>query len=201
MPLSFDFQINFGRGASVEKILLRLAISFLAVIPAFAFASIKMDLKPYVDFALEWTSYSYHGEPLPKIKLERHQLVQIFAYGDYEYAQAESKGVELPTVYAIYLADEKTIYISDQLPLNDKKIDVTLAHEMVHYLQDINGYTRSLNGHTVCSESEAYDVQMLWQKIKNVDPESIQYVYQRSTLAAIECMGSKGSAFHSAMQN
>lgn len=154
-----------------------------------------VNLKPYLDFALEWTSYKYNGEALPKIKIERHELVQVFAYGDFEYAQAESKGIALATVNAVYLRDNKTIYISDKFDINDPKTQVTIVHEMVHYLQDITGYTESVAGHLACTESEAYDVQMLWQKINNIDVESIPFVYQQSLLAATRCMGSKSSAF------
>lgn len=153
------------------------------------------DLNRYIDFIVEWTSHKYNGEPLPKIKTIQHELVQIFAYGDFEYAQAEGKGIKLPNVNAIYDKDRKTIYISDRLDMNDPMTEVTFVHEMVHYLQDINGYTDSLNGRLACTESEAYDVQMVWQKIYNVDVESIQYTYQHSLIAAVRCMGSKTSAF------
>jgi hypothetical protein len=62
-------------------------------------------------------------------------------------------------------------------------------------LQDINGYTQSLGEFLICTESEAYDVQMLWQKIKKIDEESIPFVYQQSLLAATRCMGNKYSSF------
>lgn len=153
------------------------------------------DLIRYIDFILEWTSYEYNGEPLPKIEITRHELVQIFAHGDFEYAQAEFKGIELPTVNAVYDAKRKTMYISDRLDLSDPLTEVTLVHELVHYLQDINGYTASLDGHLACTESEAYDVQMLWQTFNQVDVENIPFVYQQSLVAAMRCMGSKSSAF------
>lgn len=175
-----------------------LLLGILTLIPHFTLASRtrqNLDLKRYIDFALEWTSYKYNGEPLPEIKVIPHELVQIFAYGDFEYAQAEAKDIKLPTVNATYDIKRKTIYISDQLDMNDPKTEITLVHELVHYLQDINGYTQSLDGHLACTESEAYDVQMLWQKINNVDVESIQYVYQQSIISATKCMGSKSSAF------
>jgi hypothetical protein len=154
-----------------------------------------LDLQPYIEFAMEWTSYSYNGEPLPELKIEKHGLVQVYAYGDLEYAQAEYQGIKLPTVNAIYLVDKKAIYISDQIDLNDPKTQLTIIHEVVHYLQDINGYTQSLGEFLICTESEAYDVQMLWQKIKKIDEESIPFVYQQSLLAATRCMGNKYSSF------
>lgn len=155
----------------------------------------QIDLMPYLEFAQEWTSHKYNGEKLPKIKIEKHDLVQVFAYGDLEYAQAESKGIALPVVNAIYLVDNKTIYISDSIDLKDPKLEITLVHEIVHYLQDISGYTKSLDGHLACTESEAYDVQVLWQTIRKVDTESIPYAYQHSLVAAMRCMGSNKSVF------
>lgn len=182
---------------SVLVFLLLPAVTFAQTIKLGATtpAQPTMDLMPYIEFALEWTSYSYNGEPLPKLKIEKHAFVQIFAYGDLEYAQAEYKGIKLPTVNAIYLVDSKTIFISDQIDLNDPKTQLTIIHEIVHYLQDINGYTKSLGEFLVCTESEAYEVQMLWQKLKQIDEESIPFVYQQSLLAATRCMGSKYSAF------
>jgi hypothetical protein len=160
-----------------------------------------LDLIKYIDFIKEWTSYKYDGsQKLPKVEVTKHELVQIFAFGDFEYAQAESKNIQLPTVLSVYDADRKTIYISDQLDLTDPSSEVTLVHELVHYMQDINGYTKSLNGHIECTESEAYDVQMVWQKINNVDVDQIKFVYQRSVLAAIRCMGSKKSSFSNGSQ-
>jgi hypothetical protein len=185
---------------------LKVAVLLFILAPVLAFAeTIKLqtatpaqpslDLQPYIEFALEWTSYSYKGEALPVLKIEKHSLVQVYAYGDLEYAQAEYQGIKLPTVNAIYLVDKKTIYISDKIELNDPKTQLTIIHEVVHYLQDINGYTQSLGEFLVCTESEAYDVQMLWQKIKKIDEESIPFVYQQSLLAATRCMGNKYNSF------
>lgn len=159
------------------------------------FADQTADLKKYIDFVVQWTSYKYNNEPLPKIKKEKHGLVQVIAYGDFEYAQAEAKGVELPTVLAIYDAKYKTIYVSDQVQDNDPFLSVTMVHEMVHYLQDISGYTASLNGRLSCTESEAYDVQMLWQIENNIRKDEIPYTQQRSLISAMRCMGSKSEAF------
>lgn len=159
------------------------------------------DLKRYIDFAVEWTPYSYHDEALPKIQVEKHAIVQILAHGDLETAQAEAKGETLPSVNAIYVPEDKKIYVSDHVSLANPKIEVTLVHEIVHYLQDITGYTRSLNGHIACTESEAYDVQMLWQKINNVDVDDIPFVYQQALIASTKCMGNKASAISSSFKS
>lgn len=165
------------------------------LVPSAPASELQIDLKPYLDFAVEWTSYKYSGQPLPKIKVAQHELVQIFAYGDYEYAQFEAKGIKPATVNAIYLPEKKTIYVSDQVDLSQPENAPTLIHEMVHYLQDITGYTQSLQGHLSCTESEAYDVQMLWQKFNGVRVEEIPRIYSQGLLAATQCRGSKSSVF------
>lgn len=171
-----------------------LILGILFSVPA-AIADQQSDMLAYIKFIKEWTSYKYNGEPLPKIKIERAELVQIFAFGDYEYAQAESKGIELPTVLGLYDGDRKTIYVSDLVDPNEPMFSVTLVHELVHYLQDINGYTASLDGHLSCTESEAYDVQMLWQIQYGINVHEVPYVHQRSLIAAMKCVGNQSSAF------
>ncbi len=165
--------------------------------PQVASAKPEVDFKKYVEFAVKWTLYKYNGEPLPKIKIVKQDLLQVVAYGEIEYSQAEAKGLKLSTVNAIYIVDNKTMYISDQVDVNDPAFEVTLVHEIVHYLQDINGFTKSLGVYLVCTESEAYDVQMLWQTFNKVDMENIQFAYEQSLVAAMKCLGNMGRAFKS----
>lgn len=152
-------------------------------------------MKTYIDFILEWTSYKYNGEALPQIKVKRHNILQVYAYGEYVYAQAEAKGQKLDTALAFYDIKTKTIYVSDQIQNKSDRLEVSLVHELVHYLQDINGYTASLNGHIECTESEAYDVQMLWQIMNHIHEEEVQYVQERSLFSAMQCMGDMSKAF------
>ncbi len=161
-------------------------------------ADAQPQLKPYIDFIVEWTSHKYQGEELPQIQFEDHGLVQVFAYGDLEYAQAEAQGKKLNTVSAVYDASRKTIYVSNTIKDNQQELELALVHELVHYLQEINGYTASLNGHLECTESDAYDIQMLWQiLIHKVDVKSneVRLTHERSLLAAMECMGDMSKAF------
>lgn len=163
--------------------------------------SAPVNLLPFVEFAAEWTTYKYHGEPLPKVKKERDSMVQIMAYGDFAVGLAERKGQKLPSVNAVYSSEDNTLYYSDRFDGNDQLVGPAYAHEMVHFLQKINGYTETMKDYMVCTESEAYDVQMLWQKFNNVDVESIGFVYQQSMLAATWCMGNKGKAISNAFAN
>jgi hypothetical protein len=150
-----------------------------------------VDFKKYIDFAVAWSNYSYAGQPLPTIKFEKASMVEIYAYGEHTVAQAEHNHKKLPKVLAIYDRNKKTIYISNEVKINDPVLEITLVHETVHYLQDINGYTESLGEHLICTESEAYDIQLLWQLEYNVDEKSIPFVQERSLYSAMKCMGNQ----------
>jgi len=144
-----------------------------------------------IEFIVEWSSYEYNQEPLPKIEYMAKDLVQIYAYGDYVYAQAEFNNTKLLEVTAVYDHKTDSIYVSESIKNENSQVKVALIHELVHYLQDINGYTESLGEeHMVCSESEAYDIQILWQIINEVELGQIESFRQHSLISAMRCMGS-----------
>lgn len=175
-----------------------LAIALLLVLPSLSQAydsQNPMNLQPYVDFAAEWTSYEQGDHELPEVKSIPHEWVQLYAYGDYAVAQAEFNGEVLHPVNAVYLPVEKTIFLSDRLDTSDvNQVGPALVHESVHFLQDIAGYTASLEGRLSCTESEAYDVQMLWQLEHGIQIENIQFIQERSLLEAMQCMGNQFQA-------
>ena len=156
---------------------------------------VAYDLSSYIDFVVEWSSYKYNGETFPEVKFLDHTLIQIYTYGDYVYAQAEFSGEKLPEAMAVYDRESKAILISETIKEDEGKVEVALVHEFVHFLQDINGYTESLGEENlICSESEAYDIQVLWQIINEVEMNLIAEYQQKSLLAAMRCMGSPFSS-------
>lgn len=87
--------------------------------------------------------YGWHGEDLPTIFLVDERQVEIAAGGR--------------DVIAVYKCDRNAIITSS-------KEKWVLVHEMVHYLQCINGVTDK-----VCYgilENEAYTVQDIWRVAK-----------------------------------
>ena len=44
-----------------------------------------------------------------------------------------------------------------------------LFHELVHFLQDINGKDDLFASHRVCLEAEAYELQAIWQTEQGID--------------------------------
>jgi len=144
-----------------------------------------------VDFIEEWTSYEYSGETLPEIKYLDHDTLQVFAHGSFAYAQAERKGRKLEKANAYYDPSRKTIYVSEAIDLETRQGRPTLIHEMVHFLQDITGYTASLDGHIACTESIAYEVQMLYEAMHDYSEDKVALSYSLSNFAAMECMGNQ----------
>lgn len=150
------------------------------------------DFLKYIEFVVRWSSYTYVGEPLPKIQLERAGLLEIYFYGEQRVIEAEQNNRKLPEIIALYDRHKKTILVSDQTNLEDPALSITLVHEAVHYLQDINGYSVSLGDENIiCSETEAYDIQALWQLEQKLNTETIPYVMERALLSSMQCMGSQ----------
>lgn len=163
----------------------------LSALTAHADNNFDNKLKELISFVESWTSYSYNNEVLPEVVKLNHDWLQIYYYGDYKVAQAEYMGTELPAVNAYYSRDENKIYISDHIPMNSRQMDSTLVHELVHYLQEVSGYTESIEGRLVCTESEAYDVQMLWQLENDFQTENLDLLKERALMSATMCMGSQ----------
>lgn len=151
----------------------------------------EQTLREMISFIETWSGYSYDGQDLPEVRSLNDQWLQMYYYGDYEYAQAEFHGVELPLVNAYYEPKDQIIYISDRIALDSEEVLPTLVHELVHYMQDINGYTESVGEHLACTESEAYDIQMLWQIENNFRVDQVDAIREQSLFSAMNCMGNQ----------
>lgn len=151
-------------------------------------------IKELLTFIEQWSGYEYDGQPLPEVVPLKDSWLQIYYYGDYEVAQAEFNGIELPKVNAYYDPADYTVYISDRIALDSEEILPTLVHELVHYMQDINGYTESVGEHLACTESEAYDIQMLWQIENDFRVDQVDQIREQSLIASMKCMGNQFSS-------
>lgn len=143
----------------------------------------------YIQFITEWSSYKYNNEPLPKIRTASPGMLQVYKYGDYAVAQAEYKGETLRSVMAVYDPTKNELLVSKNIDLVDEASSgPTLVHELVHYLQDINGKT-ALYGDDklVCLEGEAYDIQALWQVVNKVRPEEYSAIQHDILLSFMKC--------------
>jgi hypothetical protein len=111
----------------------------------------------------------YNGEVLPEVTIVSSAKLQLLAYAPETLMKAEHEGRDLPVVSAFYDVETKEIFLADHNDING----AALLHEMVHYLQDVNGKTDMFANHEVCLEADAYDIQALWQHETQTDIETM----------------------------
>lgn len=153
------------------------------------FALDEQRLLGYIQFITEWSTYKYNNEPLPKIRTASPGMLQVYAFGDYKVAQAEYKGEKLPTINAVYDPKKNELLVSKDIDLQSEEMSgPTLVHELVHYLQDINGKTALYeDDKLVCLEGEAYDIQALWQIVNKVRADEYAAIQQQILLSFMMC--------------
>lgn len=170
-----------------KQTILGLGVLLFLSQPSFAFE--EQQLLGYIQFITEWSNYKYNQEPLPEVRTESDDMLLIYAYGDYAVAQAEYKGEKLRPVMAIYDHKKNQLLVSENLDLNDpKQSGPTLVHELVHYMQDINGKTALYEDDKLaCLEGEAYDIQAFWQAVNNVRADEYLLIQQDVLLSFMKC--------------
>lgn len=112
---------------------------------------------PHITWITENSPMEYNGEPLPRVEYVSQGILQVMAYGDQAVAQAEHQGRQLPKVLATY--DEYMIYVVDDMTFTEQPW--VLVHELVHYLQDVNGTTQAC---VPANEPQAYKLHAEWQR-------------------------------------
>lgn len=114
----------------------------------------------YIDWIVANSDLEYNGETLPTVERISKEFLQILLYGESVVADAEYHNRTLPDVLAIYDDEDKTIIIPHETDLDDFANHHIIVHELVHYLQDINGITDECIGRL---EGPAYDLHAQWQ--------------------------------------
>lgn len=122
------------------KLLLFLtSLLFASSVSVYAQSSsdIMLDM---IDFITERTDYVYNGERLPYVELKSIDEMCRTVYT--QEILDSIGGVENCAVLAYYDNTIDAIYISDTVPEDipaEGFYEMILLHELVHYLQDING--------------------------------------------------------------
>lgn len=118
------------------------------------------------------TTLEYNGEKLPKIeKLPRSNLIARFYNIDpnpEKHTDRDKRILKNSKIIALYSPDKDTMYFTKNFNVKDWETKHILVHELIHYMQDINGF--ELKNH--CNnglEAFAYHVQSKWQ-IENNHP-------------------------------
>lgn len=121
-----------------------------------------------IDFITKRTNYEYQGEPLPLVKLKPvDELCQAV------YSSETLKKIDACTVAGYYDPAIETIFIADEsgpYMVDEYFFETVLIHEMVHYLQYLNG-----TDHIVSCinelETDAYYIQKEYVEYMNYPAE------------------------------
>jgi len=141
------------------KIILVVLISILAF-PLHA----NPVFEQYIQWIVNNSDFEYNNEPLPTVKKIPKDWMEIYAYGDQKVAEAERNGNDLPRIYALYDEKSNEIIVPEGFDLDDFSKHHIIVHELVHYLQDINGLyeTKKAKDCIQSLEPPAYELHTKW---------------------------------------
>ena len=112
-----------------------------------------------IGWVTENTDYKYNNEPLPEVLFVTPEDLNILYYGHFKEDSTE--------IYGIYDYRIDTMFLRKDFDVNKQK-DI-LLHELIHYMQDING-TLNEDSCKGDNEFEAYSLTADWQEEYNYTP-------------------------------
>jgi hypothetical protein len=118
-----------------------------------------------IEFIIQNSSLEYAGEDLPEVTVVSDEELQRLFRSSETHVSAKRDDRSLDLVSALYDRFENRIFLADVNAISGPG----LFHELVHYLQDINGEEDMFTDHSVCLEAEAYDLQANWQTDQGID--------------------------------
>jgi len=148
---------------------MKLALaSLLTLIPTFILAeSLTLDkdkVEGYISYIEDNSDLVYNGESLPSFVLKEPEDLLRTLFGD-SY-DPNAKDTAWPDVQAIYNHNSREIYLKNTFQWSDHNQSHIIVHELVHYMQDINGVLSDI---PACSEKLAYDIQHKWMDETGVE--------------------------------
>lgn len=157
-------------GGDNMKMMKLFALCALLVTPIGSHADER--LLPYINWLTENSALEYNGEPLPEVAGINYAILEIMAHGERAVAAAEKEGRELFPVHGVYDHFKKKILFPEDVdPWTDED---TMVHELVHYLQDINGTLDECAGN---NEKEAYTLHWKWVEEHGYEAEEPNWLY------------------------
>jgi hypothetical protein len=142
-----------------------VAMALVAGRSAVAEGSERLDMLGIIEFITRNSSLDYAGERLPDVTVVSDDKLQQLFRSSGTHVSAKTEDGSPAFVSALYDRFENRIFLSDAYAIAGSG----LFHELVHYLQDINGKADMFTGHSVCLEAEAYDLQAIWQTERGID--------------------------------
>jgi hypothetical protein len=129
---------------------------------------------PYIEWITQNTEYEYHGEPLPEVKTVPYAWLQVEVFGPETVAKAEMNGTELPLINGAYNPETNVMLFPDTVDPWSWDVADTMAHELVHYLQMVNGNTHEC---VQANEREAYELHWQWAQEHGHPSEEPNWLY------------------------
>lgn len=118
----------------------------------------------YIGWITTHSRFEYEGENLPKVRYLSVEALQRLQYGEEALREAETGNTRLSEIRALYDHRTNTIMLRDDLDNASFLAGHVMVHEMVHYLQYLEGaYEGSYCAGNL--EPEAYAIQKMWQDL------------------------------------
>lgn len=144
------------------KTLFSVVIAFILLLvfakPAYTETIEEAKMLELINWIIDESAiYEYNDEPLPKIVYATQEQLGAYFYGLDNYLENEDKLISIEGIFRS--ADEGTIFLLDDFDWESGSTMDVVVHELVHYLQYINGMTFSCS---VAGELDAYKFQTIW---------------------------------------
>lgn len=118
-----------------------------------------------IEFITQNSTLEYSGQALPDVVVVTESELQLRSHSPEAQIAANEEARPFDRVSAFYDRECNQIFLADL----DSIDGPSLLHELVHFLQNINGKNKTFADHRICLEAEAYDLQAAWQIEQGVD--------------------------------
>jgi hypothetical protein len=148
-----------------------VAIAFVAGGSAFAEGRETEKMRAMIagiEFITQNSSLEYAGEALPGMTIVAEEELRLRFNAAAGQVISVNDRQSFDRVSAFYDRDTNEIYLADA----DSIMGPDLLHELVHFMQDINGKDDLFGSRQVCLEAQAYDLQAIWQTEQGIEPAS-----------------------------
>lgn len=121
-----------------------------------------------IEFITQNSLLEYAGQTLPDVTVVTENELQLQFRASEAPVLALGDDHSFGRVSAFYDRYANKVFLSDVSSFTGPG----LLHELVHFLQEVNGKDDMIVSYPVCLEAEAYDLQALWQAEHGIDLDS-----------------------------
>jgi hypothetical protein len=121
-----------------------------------------------IEFITQNSLLEYAGQALPEVTVVTENELQLRFRASEAQVLALEDDHSFGRVSAFYDRYANKVLLSDVSSFTGPG----LLHELVHFLQEVNGKDDIFVSYPVCLEAEAYDLQALWQAEHGIDLDS-----------------------------